>query len=158
MSQPPASAPLEDLNVLSVAALPAPVVLHARYPLREHAQRTVAAARAAIAAIIEGRDPRLMVVVGPCSIHDLVAARDYAGRLAALASELAPSMLLVMRVYFEKPRTTTGWKGLINDPHLDDSFDIEAGLALARGFLVELAELGLQSWAERRWLDVPKLG
>ena len=142
------SEPLEDVNVTAVAPLPAPAALHARLPSSAPARATVANTRHAIDAIIDGHDPRLLVVVGPCSIHDLDAARDYAARLGALAAELAGHLLIVMRVYFEKPRTTTGWKGYINDPHLDDSFDIEHGLYAARGFLLELAEAGMPAATE----------
>ena len=139
---------LEDVNVIATALLPAPSELHTQQPLSAAARQTVATTRAAINAIIAGQDPRLLVVVGPCSIHDLIAARDYAARLQQLAVALASRMLIVMRVYFEKPRTTTGWKGFINDPHLDDSFDIEHGLRAARGFLLELAQLGLPAATE----------
>ena len=142
------SAALEDINVSAMAPLPAPAELHTRLALSAQAAATVAATRRAISAIIEGRDPRLLVVIGPCSIHDLVAARDYAARLGKLAAEVAAHLLIVMRVYFEKPRTTTGWKGYINDPHLDDSFDIEHGLTAARGFLLELAEAGMPAATE----------
>ena len=142
------STALEDVNVTAVALLPAPAELHARQPLSRRGRLTVADTRHAITAIIAGRDPRLLVVVGPCSIHDLVAARDYAARLGPLSAQLAQQLLIVMRVYFEKPRTTTGWKGYINDPHLDDSFDIEYGLTAARGFLLELAEAGMPAATE----------
>ena len=141
-------ATLEDVNVITAAPLPAPSELHTCQPLSQPARQTVAAARAAINAIIAGQDPRLLVVVGPCSIHDLVAARDYAARLGRVSAELASRLLIVMRVYFEKPRTTTGWKGYINDPHLDDSFDIEHGLRAARGFLLELAQAGMPAATE----------
>jgi len=139
---------LEDVNVIAVAPLPAPAELHAQLPLSAKARATVADTRRAINDIIEGRDARLLVVVGPCSIHDLAAARDYAARLGQLAQQVAGHLLIVMRVYFEKPRTTTGWKGYINDPHLDDSFDIEHGLTAARGFLLELAEAGMPAATE----------
>ncbi len=139
---------LEDVNVTAVTPLPAPAELHARQPLSARARATVVDTRRAINAIIEGRDPRLLVVVGPCSIHDLVAARDYAARLSRLATQVSDHLLIVMRVYFEKPRTTTGWKGYINDPHLDDSFDIEHGLGAARGFLLELTEAGMPAATE----------
>ena len=142
------SAALEDINVSAMAPLPAPAELHTRLALSAQAAATVAATRRAVSAIIEGRDLRLLVVIGPCSIHDLVAARDYAARLGKLAAEVAAHLLIVMRVYFEKPRTTTGWKGYINDPHLDDSFDIEHGLTAARGFLLELAEAGMPAATE----------
>jgi 3-deoxy-7-phosphoheptulonate synthase len=144
----PSADALEDVNVTAVAPLPAPAELHARLPLSAAARATVADTRRAIDAIIEGRDARLLVVVGPCSIHDLAAARDYAARLGELATALAERLLLVMRVYFEKPRTTTGWKGYINDPHLDDSFDIEHGLTNARAFLLELASAGMPAATE----------
>ncbi|OBX35804.1 phospho-2-dehydro-3-deoxyheptonate aldolase, Tyr-sensitive [Halomonas elongata] len=112
-------------------------------PLSERAERTVIEGRETIQNILEGRDPRLLMVVGPCSIHDVDAAMDYARRLRKLADEVQDSLYIVMRVYFEKPRTTVGWKGLINDPHLNGSFEIEQGLHTARRLLVDLAELGL---------------
>ncbi len=96
-----------------------------------------------ISDIIAGRDPRLLVVCGPCSIHDPETALEYARRFKALAAEVSDSLYLVMRVYFEKPRTTVGWKGLINDPHMDGSFDVEAGLQIARKLLLELVNMGL---------------
>jgi 3-deoxy-7-phosphoheptulonate synthase len=110
--------------------------------------QTVSAARVALGEVLSGRDARLLVVVGPCSIHDTVAAMDYARRLKALADELQDQLLIVMRVYFEKPRTTVGWKGLINDPRMDDSFQIEEGLRLARRLLIDLNELGLPCGTE----------
>jgi 3-deoxy-7-phosphoheptulonate synthase len=134
---------VNDLNVTEQRALIAPEVLRDALPLTEDARRTVLEGREAIKAILERRDPRWFVVVGPCSIHDPQAARDYGRRLAALAPELADTLLIVMRVYFEKPRTTVGWKGLINDPDLDDSFHIEKGLHIARRLLIDLNALGL---------------
>ena len=104
--------------------------------------------RHAVERVLGGEDPRLMAVVGPCSIHDLDAAREYATRLGRLAAELADRLLVVMRVYFEKPRTTVGWKGLINDPHLDDSFDVATGLRLARALLIEISRMGLPTATE----------
>jgi 3-deoxy-7-phosphoheptulonate synthase len=104
--------------------------------------------REAVRDILDRRDSRLFVVVGPCSIHDVKAAREYAGRLQALADRVAPTLKLIMRVYFEKPRTTVGWKGLINDPDLDDSFHIEKGILLARELLLHVAELGLPAGTE----------
>ena len=139
---------LEDVNVIGVAPLPAPAELHALLPLGARGRATVADTRRAIAGIIAGRDLRLLVVVGPCSIHDLDAARDYAARLTTLAATLSEHLLIVMRVYFEKPRTTTGWKGYINDPCLDDSFEIEHGLRQARAFLLELAAAGVPAATE----------
>lgn len=141
-------APLENVNVADVAPLRSPAALHADLPLTPTAARAVRDARAAVAAVVAGRDPRFLVVVGPCSIHDLAAAREYLQRLGALSAELGDRLLVLMRVYFEKPRTTTGWKGLINDPRLDDSFAVEEGLALARGFLLELAEQGMPAATE----------
>ncbi|HEY5580328.1 MAG TPA: 3-deoxy-7-phosphoheptulonate synthase [Rhodoferax sp.] len=139
---------LENLNVLSQHTLLSPSQLHDEVPASARATQTVSAARKAVADILSGLDPRLLVVVGPCSIHDLTAAKDYAQRLKALADELQDQLLIVMRVYFEKPRTTVGWKGLINDPLMDDSFDIEQGLHTARRLLVELNEMGLPCGTE----------
>jgi 3-deoxy-7-phosphoheptulonate synthase len=116
--------------------------------LTARAADTVLRGRESVRAILERRDPRLFVVVGPCSIHDVTAAREYADRLKALADQVAPTVLLIMRVYFEKPRTTVGWKGLINDPDLDDSFHIEKGILLARELLLYIAELGLPAGTE----------
>ena len=134
---------VDDLNVTAQTPLIAPETLRDALPLDDAARRTVLDGRDAIKAILERRDPRLFVVVGPCSIHDLAAAHDYGRRLAGLAAELADTLLVVMRVYFEKPRTTVGWKGLINDPDLDDSFHIEKGLRIARGLLLDLNAMGL---------------
>jgi 3-deoxy-7-phosphoheptulonate synthase len=139
---------LENLNVLSQQTLLPPAQLHDEVPASDHATQTVSTARRTVANILQGSDPRLLVVVGPCSIHDIAAAMDYARRLKALADELSDQLFIVMRVYFEKPRTTVGWKGLINDPHMDDSFDIEAGLHIARQLLVDLNDLGLPCGTE----------
>ena len=139
---------IEDRNLTGIRALPAPRALKARLPLSARAAETVAAARAAIRDAIHGRDPRLLVVVGPCSIHDREAALDYARRLRALADGLAGELVLVMRTYFEKPRTTVGWKGLINDPHLDGTCDVVAGLEIARGLLLAINEAGLPCASE----------
>ncbi len=117
-------------------------------PLDAAATATIVEGRRAVERVLAGEDPRLLAVVGPCSIHDLDAAREYAGRLKALAASVADRLLVVMRVYFEKPRTTVGWKGLINDPHIDDSFDVATGLRLARGLLIEVARMGLYSATE----------
>ena len=134
---------LENLNIESHQVLVTPEELKARLPATEAARESVHAAREAVRAILDRRDHRLLVVVGPCSIHDVAAAREYAARLKALRSEVADSLLVVMRAYFEKPRTTVGWKGLINDPHLDDTFHIDEGLVLARRLLLDIAETGL---------------
>ncbi|HSG89150.1 MAG TPA: 3-deoxy-7-phosphoheptulonate synthase [Pseudomonadales bacterium] len=137
------SGQIENLNVIAQEVLPTPEALKRELPLTAQAQATVTRGRDAVRAILDRRDPRLLVVVGPCSIHDVDAAHDYARRLQALAEEVEDSLLLVMRVYFEKPRTTVGWKGLINDPYLNDSFRIEEGLHIGRRLLLDLSELGL---------------
>ncbi|HEX5514864.1 MAG TPA: 3-deoxy-7-phosphoheptulonate synthase, partial [Gammaproteobacteria bacterium] len=137
-----------NTNVLAEEPLPTPAEVKAKLPLTDTARQTVLRGRRTVEAILDGRDPRLLVVVGPCSIHDLKAAREYATRLKRLHDELADSLFIVMRVYFEKPRTTVGWKGLINDPYLDDSFKIDEGLHLARELLLDIAEMGLPASTE----------
>ena len=137
----PAVAP--DRHIASYTPLPTPGELLAELPLTAEAAHRVAAHRQQVRAVLDGSDDRLLVVVGPCSIHDPAAGIDYARRLAALRDELQDDLLLVMRTYFEKPRTTVGWKGLINDPHLNGSHDIATGLHRARTFLREVAALGL---------------
>lgn len=119
-----------------------------KLPLTDPAEKTVLRARKEIEAILEGHDSRRFVVVGPCSIHDIKAAEEYAERLKTLSEQVKDKLLLIMRVYFEKPRTTVGWKGLINDPDMDDSFHIERGLLIARSLLIKLAELGLPTATE----------
>jgi 3-deoxy-7-phosphoheptulonate synthase len=141
-------ADIDNLNVAEIDDVPSPAEVRSRLPLSEAAARTVLAGRAALRAILDRKDPRLFVVVGPCSIHDPRAAIEYAGRLAALAREVEDTLLLVMRVYFEKPRTSVGWKGFVNDPHMDDSFRIDDGLVMARGLLMKIAELGLPAGTE----------
>jgi len=138
----------ENLNVLSQQTLLPPSALHDAVPASDLAMQTVSSARATVARILNGTDPRLLVVVGPCSIHDIAAAMDYAERLKALAEELKDQLFIVMRVYFEKPRTTVGWKGLINDPRMDDSFRIEEGLHVGRRLLVDLNHMGLPCGTE----------
>ena len=138
----------ENLNVASNEALLTPSMLKAELPLQGATAAAVREARQTIFSILDRQDPRLFVVVGPCSIHDPEAALDYAARLKELAAEVADSLYLVMRVYFEKPRTTVGWKGLINDPHLDDSFKIEEGLRIGRKLLLDIASLGLPTSSE----------
>ncbi|MCX6548657.1 MAG: 3-deoxy-7-phosphoheptulonate synthase [Acidobacteria bacterium] len=140
--------PTENLNIEAFETLPTPEEVHARLPLTEAAARTVVEGRRTLERILDRTDPRLFVVVGPCSIHDPVAGADYARRLKALADEVADTMVLVMRVYFEKPRTSTGWKGYINDPRMDDTFHIEEGLQKARAFLLEVNGLGLPAGTE----------
>ncbi len=142
------SSRLHNVNVLSSELLPTPEQVRTELPLSPASEAFVYRARETVRSILDRRDPRLFVVVGPCSIHDLEAAREYAGRLKALAGRVEKSLFLVMRVYFEKPRTTVGWKGLINDPDMDDSFHIERGLRQARSLLVELADLGLPAATE----------
>lgn len=127
----------------TVTRLPTPADLQQRLPLSASLRQRIRNQRQSIADILQGRDPRLLVVVGPCSIHDPVAAMDYAQRLAVLADELSDSLLLAMRVYTEKPRTTVGWKGLLYDPHLDGSAGMDEGLALSRRLMLQVAELGL---------------
>lgn len=133
----------ENLNVAAFDLMPAPDEMKAHLPLTERAAQTVVAGRRAVEAILDGQDRRLFVVVGPCSIHDPVAGLDYARRLRALADEVADTLHLVMRVYFEKPRTSVGWKGLINDPLMDGSFRMDQGMEQARRFLLEVNDLGL---------------
>ena len=143
---------LENLNVLSQHTLLPPARLHQDIPVSHRASDTVRHTREALGRILLGQDPRLLVVVGPCSIHDITSAMDYARRLKALADELSDQLLLVMRVYFEKPRTTVGWKGLINDPYLDETFRIDEGLRIARQLLIDINRLGLPAGSE--FLDV----
>ncbi len=138
----------DNLNIQSQELLLTPEQIRERLPLSERARDTVLEGRTTLQRILDRQDPRLFVVVGPCSIHDIDAAMDYAGRLRTLADEINDTIVVVMRVYFEKPRTTTGWKGLINDPHLDDSFRIEEGLQKARALLLQIAELGLPTATE----------
>lgn len=139
---------LDNINVAAFDPMPSPEDVHARLPLSIDAARTVMQGREALRSILDRKDHRLFVVVGPCSIHDPVAGLDYARRLKALSDELADTLLIVMRVYFEKPRTTTGWKGYINDPHMDDSFRVDEGMELARRFLLDVSELGLPAGTE----------
>ncbi|ARA75417.1 phospho-2-dehydro-3-deoxyheptonate aldolase [Pectobacterium brasiliense] len=134
---------LNNINISAEQVLITPDELKAKFPLNDAEQRDIAQARATIADIIHGRDDRLLIVCGPCSIHDTDAALEYARRLKSLAAELNDSLYIVMRVYFEKPRTTVGWKGLINDPFMDGSFDVESGLHIARELLLELVNMGL---------------
>jgi 3-deoxy-7-phosphoheptulonate synthase len=140
-----------DTRVLAYEPLLAPAALLAELPLDEAVARTVEQGRADVRSVLDMTDDRLLVVVGPCSVHDPVAALDYARRLAALGQSLGDDLLIVMRVYFEKPRTVTGWKGLINDPGLDGSYDIHRGLRAARRLLVDIGGLGLPVGCE--WLD-----
>lgn len=139
---------LLNVNIASFEKLITPKELNAAVPASEVALHNVVITRQAVQNILDDRDDRLFVVVGPCSIHDLSAAKDYARKLKALSGKVSDRLLLIMRVYFEKPRTTVGWKGLINDPRLDDTFHIEEGLKLARQLLIDVNELGLGAATE----------
>ncbi len=140
--------PVENLRVAGVTRLITPAQIKSEFPANSTQLRLVSDARASARAILSGEDDRMLVIVGPCSIHDPVSALEYAKRLAALSLEVSDRLFIVMRVYFEKPRTTVGWKGLINDPHLDESFDISAGLSLARKLLLDILDLGLPAATE----------
>ena len=142
------SATTDDLRINEIKELTPPDQLLQQFALSDNASATVTNTRNAFVDILEGRDDRLAVVVGPCSIHDTKAAIEYAQRLAELTPSLSDDLLIIMRVYFEKPRTTVGWKGLINDPNLDDSFEINKGLATARKLLLDLAEMGMPAGTE----------
>lgn len=139
---------IDNLNVESQNVLLPPEALKASLPTSAKALQSVNSGRDTIQAILDGTDNRIFAVVGPCSIHDTEAAIDYAKRLKVLADEVSDSIYLVMRVYFEKPRTTVGWKGLINDPHLNDTFKIEEGLHIGRKLLLDISELGLATSTE----------
>ncbi len=142
----------ENTRIGSVREVTSPAEIQAELPLTDAASKTTFDARRDIQDILYGRDDRLLVIVGPCSIHDTDAALDYARKLLPLREALAKHLLIVMRVYFEKPRTTVGWKGLINDPELDDSFDINKGLRVARKLLLQLNEQGMPAGVE--YLDI----
>src|SRR5690349_7260119 len=143
---------LDDVRIRQVCPLISPALLQHDLPADEAVQSFVEDSRREVAAVVHGRDPRLVVVVGPCSIHDADQALEYAHRLQALGGELAQDLLVVMRVYFEKPRTTVGWKGFINDPHLDGTFRINEGLRRARQLLLDIAHIGLPAATE--YLDL----
>lgn len=134
---------VDNLHVQSQQVLITPAQLKSEIPLTETARDVVIGGRQTIMDILDHKDHRLFIVIGPCSIHDPKAAKEYAEKLRALADEVSDTLYLVMRVYFEKPRTTVGWKGLINDPHMNDTFKIEEGLHIARRLLIDLSELGL---------------
>lgn len=142
----------DDLRIRGITELATPEQVTGERPCTDRAADVVSRTRRALQGILHGRDDRLVVVIGPCSIHDVHAAREYAGRLARERMRLSGELEIVMRVYFEKPRTTVGWKGLINDPGLDGSFRINDGLRLARGLLVDINELGLPAGCE--FLDI----
>ena len=142
----------DDLRICATKEVIPPVLVHDEMPINDSAAQTTLQARAEIHNILIGNDDRLLVIVGPCSIHDPKAALEYAGLLKAIKDELKDDLLIVMRVYFEKPRTTVGWKGLINDPDLDSSFNINKGLRVARKLLVDVATLGMPAATE--YLDL----
>lgn len=144
--------PTDDLRISKIRPLLPPAILMEDLPITERASETVYRAREAVTASLKGTDDRLVVVVGPCSIHDVKAAREYGTRLKGLFDELGDALVLVMRVYFEKPRTTVGWKGLINDPNLDGTFAVNQGLQIGRSLLRDLAEEGIPTACE--FLDV----
>jgi 3-deoxy-7-phosphoheptulonate synthase len=146
----------EDLRIREIREVISPAQLHEIYPLNDAAARTVYEARSAVHEILNGRDDRLIVIIGPCSIHDPLAARDYCARLQKERERLGADLLLIMRVYFEKPRTTVGWKGLINDPDLDGSFQINKGLRLARELLVHVNSAGVPAAVEFLDLVTPQ--
>ena len=146
------SSQTDDLRIAEVKELTAPETLIDAIPVSDTAGNTVSSARRAIHNILSGEDDRLLVVVGPCSIHDVSAAREYAERLATIKDQLNNDLFIVMRVYFEKPRTTVGWKGLINDPDLNDTFQINKGLTMARQLLLDLGEMGIPTGTE--YLDL----
>ena len=137
-----------DLHVVETRPLVPPGLLHQDFPTDFDATNTVALARKRIQSILRGQDSRLLVIVGPCSVHDINAAKEYATQLKLLRERFSDCLEVVMRVYFEKPRTTVGWKGLINDPHLDGSYDINTGLRLARSLLLDLAREGMPTATE----------
>jgi 3-deoxy-7-phosphoheptulonate synthase len=139
---------VENINVRSQDVLITPKALKEEIPISDAARNTIMGGRHTIENILDKKDHRIFVVVGPCSIHDIDAAKDYAKRLKTLADEVSDTLCIVMRVYFEKPRTTTGWKGLMNDPYLNDSFKITDGLHVGRQLLLDIAELGLPTATE----------
>ena len=138
----------DDLRIRRTRPLISPAILEEEIPIDAEAAQTVSAARSAVADIVHGRDPRLLAIVGPCSVHDPEAVHEYAGRLAPLAASVAERVVIVMRVYFEKPRTTVGWKGYINDPHIDGTFQVNAGLRGARALLADIVGMGLPAASE----------
>ncbi len=140
--------PIENLNIVSQEVLISPAKLKAELPITDKALETVSKGRETVSNILDRKDDRLMIVIGPCSIHDTKAAIEYAHRLRDLADKVKDTIAIIMRVYFEKPRTTVGWKGLINDPYLNDSFKIEEGLHIGRKLLIDIAEIGLPTATE----------
>jgi 3-deoxy-7-phosphoheptulonate synthase len=146
----------DDLRISGMSEIAAPEQVHAEYPVSETAGRTVHDTRQSIHEILQGEDDRVLVVIGPCSIHNPDAAIEYAQRIQAMRAELSDDLLIVMRVYFEKPRTTVGWKGLINDPNLDGTFEINKGIRLARKLLLDVNEMGVPAGTEFLDLITPQ--
>ncbi|MDH5179674.1 MAG: 3-deoxy-7-phosphoheptulonate synthase AroG [Gammaproteobacteria bacterium] len=146
----------DDLRIREIKEVSPPDQVHGEYPITDQAAETVSSARNAIHNILHDSDDRMLVIIGPCSIHDPVAALEYAGRLKAARDRLSDDLLIVMRVYFEKPRTTVGWKGLINDPDLDDSYHINKGLRLARKLLLDINDMGMPAATEFLDLVTPQ--
>ena len=146
----------DDLRITQVRPLIPPAILLEEIPISERASNIVSNTRAAIADVLDGRDPRLVVVAGPCSIHDPAAAREYASKLVRMAERYAAHLVVVMRCYFEKPRTSVGWKGLINDPDLDESYHINKGLRLARQLLLDINDMGLPTASEFLDTQIPQ--
>ena len=142
----------DDLRIASIKAVATPTEICEEIPATEQATKITYATRQSIHDVLSGKDDRLVAIIGPCSIHDPVAAKEYAGRLKKLKDELQDDLLIIMRVYFEKPRTTVGWKGLINDPDLDESFQINKGLRLGRQLLLDLNDMGMPAGVE--FLDI----
>ena len=138
----------ENLNIAAIDHMPSPEEIKAKLPISERAATTVLTGRNALTHILDRKDNRIFLIVGPCSIHDAVAGLDYAHRLKALADEVSETIEIVMRVYFEKPRTSTGWKGFINDPYMNDSFRIDEGMEKGRRFLLDVCEIGLPTATE----------
>jgi 3-deoxy-7-phosphoheptulonate synthase len=139
---------IENINLVSLEVLITPSKLKESLPVSDKARETVLSSRQVVRDILDGKDHRIFVVVGPCSVHDIKAAKEYALKLKGLADEVSDTLYIIMRVYFEKPRTTVGWKGLINDPHLNDTFKIEEGLHIGRQLLLDVTEMGLPTSTE----------
>ena len=146
----------DDLRITGIREVPNPNTVCAEYPATDRAANLTVRTRQEIHSILHGHDDRLLVIIGPCSIHDPKAALEYASRLLSCRQTHGVDLLLVMRVYFEKPRTTVGWKGLINDPNLDDSYDIGNGLRIARKLLLDLNDLGMPAGTEYLDLMTPQ--
>ena len=144
----------DDVRITDIRPLISPAILMQDFPASPAAQKLVFDTREEFGRIIRGEDDRLAVMVGPCSIHDTGAAIDYAAKLAAARKKYEDDLLLIMRVYFEKPRTTVGWKGLINDPFMDGSYSINSGLRMSRGLLLRLAEMGVKLLDETNWREL----